>query len=128
MTVTVKAYSVSSIMKSSSWTFLMRNHISFEFCLSCCSRGTETLYPFGYIKCAWKQRVWREGRNPGLYIRRVCCTLLEDGAAWAGSLGAKLQRKSAIPLEQKTNNTTDGCDNYAILPDLGYDITITQSW
>lgn len=51
----------------------------------------------------------------------------EDGAACIDCLGAELQRNSTILLEHKINNTTSGPDNYAILPDLRYDITIMQS-
>lgn len=82
---------------------------------------------FGYMKHAWKQRAWREGKDPGLYIRRVCFTVLEDGAACAACLGEELQRNSSIPLEQKINKTTDGSDNCATSPDFWYDGIIMQS-
>lgn len=48
MTVAVKAYNMSSIVKTLDQTFLMGNHMNFEFCLSCCSKGIEILYAFGY--------------------------------------------------------------------------------
>ena len=112
-------------MKTLGQTFLMGNHISF---VSSAAQGAQKHYIHLDISNVLENRVWREGRDPGLYTRRVCCTLLEDGAACVVCLRAELQRKSAIiPLEQKINNTTDGSDNYAILPDLEYDITITQS-
>lgn len=58
----------------------------------------------------------------------ACFTLLEDGAAYVICLGA-VSGKSSIPLGQNINNTglSDGSDEHATLPDLGYVITM-QSW